>query len=254
MLYNEAAYTYLQNGAGDGEGFDIDIACEDIHFYYNYAHHNEGGGLLLCNNSSSLFTYDMNGELSQTSKQTLDGIWKNNYCKNNVFAFNGLETNTHRSAFITIARKCDDFIAENNLVLVRGDIKKQHIINCEDSKVSLNHQYRNNIFYSYTENDHPVFANYTILDPIFEGNLYHNIASGNKLQNELLLSDDKYAVLDVNDLTFDLPTNYDGYNVSKTFVPSISLLAYARQLKSQLRYDYLGQDTTDISYLGAFVK
>ena len=253
MLYNEAAYTYLQHGAGDGEGFDIDIACEDIHFYYNYAHHNEGGGLLLCNNTSSLFTYNIDGTLANTSKQSLLGIWKNNYCRNNVFAFNGIETNSHRSAFITLARQCDDFVAENNTVLVRGDIEKQHIINCEDSKVSRNHIYRNNIFHSYAEEAKPIFANYTILDPVFEGNLYHNIQDGNEIQSELVLSDDAYAVLDAQ-LDFTLPNDYDGYDVSKTFVPSTSLLEYARKLPVQLQYDYLGVDTGLLPYLGAFYK
>ena len=44
--FNEAAYTYKRNDAGDGQGFDIDIGNTDITFRYNYAHHNEGGGIL----------------------------------------------------------------------------------------------------------------------------------------------------------------------------------------------------------------
>lgn len=253
MLFNEAAYTYLQNGAGDGEGFDIDIACEDVHVYYNYAHHNEGGGLLICNNESSIFTYDKNGELADTSKKNIMGVWRNNYVRNNIFAFNGIKSNNHRSAFITVARKCDDFIAENNTVIMSSDINRQHIINCEDSKVSTGHQYRNNIFYSLTEDNHPIFANYTILNPLFEGNLYHNIADGNQIQNELLISEDLKAVTGV-DLTFDIPTEFDGYDVSKSFSPSISLLSYAGLLREQLRYDYLGQDTVGTPYLGAIKK
>ena len=203
--------------------------------------------------TSSLFTYNIDGALANTSKQSLLGIWKNNYCRNNVFAFNGIETNSHRSAFITLARQCDDFVAENNTVLVRGDIEKQHIINCEDSKVSRNHIYRNNIFYSYAEEAKPIFANYTILDPVFEGNLYHNIQDGNEIQSELVLSDDAYAILDAQ-FDFTLPNDYDGYDVSKTFIPSTSLLEYARKLPVQLQYDYLGVDTGLLPYLGAFYK
>lgn len=253
MLYNEAAYTYLQHGAGDGQGFDIDIACEDIHFYYNYAHHNEGGGLLLCNNSSTIFTYDINGELTHTSKQELPGIWKNNYCRNNIFAYNGLKENNARSAFITLARTCDDFVAENNTIIMNDEIESQHIINCEDSKVSNNHVYRNNIFYSTRTDNQPLFANYTIESPLFEGNVYCNVADGNPLQNELVVSDDLFALTDL-EFSFPVLTHFDGYEISKSFIPSQSIYKKARRLSEQLHFDYLGVDTTDISYLGAIVK
>lgn len=252
LLYNEAAYTYLQHSAGDGQGMDIDIACENVHINYNYIHDNEGGGLLLCNNDSELFTYNLDGTLANTNKVRLDGIWNNNYARNNVFYKNGLETNNHRSAFITLARRCDDFVAENNTVIIDEDISKQHIINCEDSVVSYNHAYRNNIFMSAGQNS-PIFANGTIDKPLFEGNLYFNVVSGNPLLNQLVLEDDPRAVINVNP-KIKIPTTIDGFEQIYVFEPEGSLLSYATALKRQLKYDLKGKDTTNISYLGAIAK
>jgi hypothetical protein len=252
MLFNEAAYTYLRHGAGDGEGFDIDNASSNVHVYYNYAHHNEGGGILLCNNRTSLFTYKKNGELANPNRVEMWGDWHSNYLRNNVFYNNGLATNKHRSAFITTARDVSNFTAENNTVIM-GDIKEQHIINCEDNVVSLNHTYRNNIFYSAFPGNNPVFANQTLTNPLFDGNLYHNIASGNELENQLLLSDDAKAITDI-DPKFTLPATFNGLNNAMEFVPGLELVNYAAKLGEQLKYDMKGVETTNINYLGAFVK
>ena len=251
MLYNEAAYTYMQNGSGDAQGFNVDIACEDIHFYYNYSHHNEGGGLLLCNNTSLLFTYNIDGTLTKNEKQRLVGIWNNVYCRNNVFAYNGNTNNKLRSAFITIARECYDFVAEHNTV-VTADIPGQHIINCEDTPLSYNHTYRNNIFYSAKENNQ-VFANQTLSNPLFNNNLYYNIRTGDGVQNELLLEDDVDRIVGL-DPQFNIPTELDGYEKCLMFVPNISLLEKANKVPLQLRYDLVGNITTDMHYLGAIVK
>ena len=60
---NEAGYTFLRNGGGDGEGFDIDNSCENVYFQYNYAHHNEGGGILVCNTTVELLRHDKDGNV-----------------------------------------------------------------------------------------------------------------------------------------------------------------------------------------------
>lgn len=252
MFYNEAAYTYLVNGAGDGQGFDIDNACENIYFYYNYAHHNQGGGLLLCNNKSSLFIYDKNGELVNTSKVEMVGEWKNNYARNNVFVNNGLASNNRRSGFITTARQVNNFIAENNTIIL-DNIENQHIINCEDNVVSINHIYRNNIFYTPYQISQPIFANQTLIEPQFVGNLYYNIASGNALENQLILTDDINGTFDV-DPEFVLPIDYRGFEKSLDILPGVSLLNYATLLESQLRLDLRGQSTVDVNYMGAIIK
>lgn len=248
--YNEAAYTYLQNGAGDGQGFDIDNACEDIHFCYNYAHHNEGGGLLLCNNSSDVFVYDKTGALASSAPRRLKGIWRNNFARNNVFVHNGNTQKKERSAFITLARGCDDFIAENNTVAL-GQIPGQHIINCEDTVVSYGHSYKNNIFYSVNDNG-AVFANHTIDKPLFDGNLYFQIADGKPLEGQLMLSDDRHAVLENPYLL--IPNHVDGYETAKRVVPSVSIREKAQVLAEQLRFDLLGMDTSAGPYLGAISK
>lgn len=252
IINNEAAYTYLQHGAGDGQGFDIDNACENIYFYNNYAHHNEGGGLLLCNQQTVLFVYDVKGNLTNPNKVMMMGEWKNNYIRNNVFVNNGIATNRTRSAFITTARNVSDVVAENNTVIL-GNIERQHIINCEDNVTSVNHVYRNNIFYSPFAGTNPVFANQTLANPIFEGNLYYNVASGNSLENQLVLSDDPKAITDL-DPKFTLPEIYKGYEVSHSFEPGISLLNIASQLEAQLLYDIAGNRTEGLNYLGAIAK
>ena len=142
--------------------------------------------------------------------------------------------------------------SENNTVIIDGDISKQHIINCEDSVVSYNHSYRNNIFMSTKENA-PIFANGTIDKPLFEGNLYFNVVSGNPLLNQLVLEDDPRAVINVNP-KIKIPTTIDGFEQIYVFEPEGSLMSYATALKRQLKYDLKGKDTTNISYLGAIAK
>ncbi len=248
--YNETAYTYLQNGSGDGQGFDIDNACEDIHFCYNYAHNNEGGGLLLCNNATDVFVYDESGNLISSTPARLEGIWRNNYARNNVFVNNGLASKKERSAFITLARNCSDFVAENNTV-VFGSIPSQRIINCEGATVSYRQSYRNNIFYSLEDNG-AVFANHTIDHPLFDGNLYFNLKDGQPLEGQLVLSDDEHAI--ISDPYLLVPKQLDGYESCKVVAPSISFLNQAEQLQEQMRLDLLGNNTENKSYLGAIVK
>lgn len=46
MAYNEAYGQRLVGG--DGQGYDVDINCENTLVEHNYSHHNEGGFLLVC--------------------------------------------------------------------------------------------------------------------------------------------------------------------------------------------------------------
>lgn len=253
MMYNEAAYTYLQHGAGDGEGYDIDNSCERVRVYYNYAHHNQGGGLLLCNNASELLVYKKDGSLVSTTKSRILGPWNNNVVRNNVFAFNGIASNPSRSGFITVARTCDGVVVENNTVVLDPSIQGQSIINCEDTMVSKEQIYRNNIFYCSSEASKPIFSNQTLSSPLFDGNLYFNIADGNSLENQLVLSDDQHGVTNVS-VSFDLSGNYDGFNNVTKFVPGQNLSSFAQKLPIQLRKDLNNNSTETINYLGAFVK
>lgn len=50
MQYNESYANRLVGG--DGQGFDVDINCENTLVQYNYSHDNEGGFILLCNDGA----------------------------------------------------------------------------------------------------------------------------------------------------------------------------------------------------------
>lgn len=51
MQYNESYANRLVGG--DGQGFDVDINCENVVVQYNYSHDNEGGFILICTDGST---------------------------------------------------------------------------------------------------------------------------------------------------------------------------------------------------------
>lgn len=94
IRYNEAAYSHLEHGGLDGEGFDIDIANEDVLFEYNYAHDNDGGAILLCNAETTQPLFDENGKpvLDENGKQKeyrAQGVWRRVTIRNCVAVNNG---------------------------------------------------------------------------------------------------------------------------------------------------------------------
>lgn len=252
---NEAAYTFLRNGAGDGEGFDIDISCRDIYFQYNYAHHNEGGGLLLCNSTANLLRYDAAGNCVSPNGQfeLLTGDWGNNYVRNNVFAHNGTTADISRSAFLTIVREVDDLYAYNNTVILGeiADEKKnngQSIIAFEDSKPQKNHYYANNVFYSAKPMTKAAIMEVaSVVDLKAENNLYFNI--GDQAKSDLK---DESAITTV-DPTFTLPEAYDGMAAIASFVPTnASLFTLGKLINGSLQTDMLGGVAMKVKYVGAF--
>ena len=257
--YNEAGYTYLRHGSSDGEGFDIDNTCENVYMQYNYAHHNEGGGLLICNLETTMLKFNPDGSPTTDRVQNYWGNWKNNYIRNNVFVNNGnaikKNGNVH-SAFITIARTTPNLTVENNTVIMRGDIKNQHIINSEAGAGITGHVYRNNIFYCESETAQPVFHISALKDPIFENNLYYNVKDGDSLYGQLPLGEDKKAILDI-DPQFTMPQdgNYCGLEKAYTFFSGNSAL-YQKGISvaTALKYDIVGNAATGVKYLGAFAK
>ena len=241
---NEVAYTFLRNGAGDGEGFDIDNSSVNIYFQYNYAHHNEGGGLLLCNNTAGLLRYDAQGNVVSPNGQTeqLLGEWGNNYVRNNVFAYNGLASDPSRSAFLTLARKVDDLYCYNNTVIL-GEIDGQRIINIEDVQAIDGHYYANNLFYSAE----PASARMNIgllNSPVFEHNVYYNLSGA-------------YSETDETPETFDpqidLPDSYEGMQTIASFAGSEArLYSLGVLVNGALSKDILGTAAEGIAYIGAF--
>ena len=241
---NEAAYTFLRNGAGDGEGFDIDNSCVNILFQYNYAHHNEGGGLLLCNNTAGLLRYDAQGNVVSPNGQPeqLLGEWGNNYVRNNVFAHNGLASDPSRSAFLTLARKVDDLHCYNNTVIL-GEIAEQRIINIEDVQAIDGHYYANNLFFSAE----PASARMNIgllNSPVFEHNLYYNLSGADSETGETPVTLDPQIVL---------PDSYDGRQTLASFAGGESrLYSLGVLVNGALTKDILGTAAEGIAYIGAF--
>jgi len=249
MQHNEAGYTYP--GGGDGEGFDIDNSCVDIVFQYNYAHHNEGGGLLLCNKTTTLTKYNADGTVDKTL--TEPGKWENNIIRNNIFAYNGNDLRSTRSAFITIARQVNHVYAYNNTVILRDDIWAQSIIETEDKSAGAachSHYYYNNIFYSAQ----PLDARFTITmmyDYIFSNNLYYNVS-----EEGLNAAADAQAITGINPL-FTLPEDFRGLDKLAEFAPEDSrIFTLGKYFKNmdKLRYDILGSEAGDAAYLGAIGK
>lgn len=241
---NEVAYTFLRNGAGDGEGFDIDNSSVNIYFQYNYAHHNEGGGLLLCNNTAGLLRYDAQGNVVSPNGQTeqLLGEWGNNYVRNNVFAYNGLASDPSRSAFLTLARKVDDLHCYNNTVIL-GEIAEQRIINIEDVQAIDGHYYANNLFFSAE----PASARMNIgllNSPVFEHNLYYNLSGADSETGETPVTLDPQIVL---------PDSYDGRQTLASFAGGESrLYSLGVLVNGALTKDILGTAAEGIAYIGAF--
>ncbi len=247
---NEAAYTFLRNGAGDGEGFDIDNACKNIYFQYNYAHHNEGGGLLVCNTTASLLRYDKDGNCISPNgmAESLLGAWGNNYCRNNVFAYNGKASDSSRSAFVTIARQTDNFYCYNNTVIL-GVNSKQNIINQEESPACI-HTYANNIFYSENEVDgaYSIFSGKTT----FDNNLYYNVGTPyiDKREADKVL--ETTQITDVNPQISSI-NEFDGFDKAFKFkANNQEVYNLGKILDSSLKYDLNGKLTVGVKYLGAF--
>lgn len=247
--YNEAGYTLMRNGSQDAEGFDIDNACRNIYFQYNYAHHNEGGGILVCNNTASLLRYDADGNCISPSGQpeALTGDWGNNYIRNNVFAYNGNSRDIRRSAFLTVARQADDLYAYNNTVVL-GNIPGQRIVNVEDTKTAQNHYYANNIFYSATEMELGAAASVSLIRGLIaENNLYVNVG-----ENVKTAFGEQSAVAAFDPL-FTLPSVYDGFDRVVSFKPANTLaFTLGKAIDGGLSADIAGTDTKGKNYLGAF--
>lgn len=248
---NEAAYTFLRNGAGDGEGFDIDNACKNIYFQYNYAHHNEGGGLLVCNATTSLLRYDESGTCISPNKEaeSLLGDWGNNYCRNNVFAYNGKQNDSSRSAFITIARPTNDFYCYNNTVVL-GANTRQNIINQEDG-AAFKHYYANNLIYSTStvEGLYELDAGKTV----FEHNLYYNVGTP-----YLDYRDGSYletSYIHTVDPRIEITGALDGIQSVLVYkANNADVYTLGKLVNGALSTDILKNVARDVKYIGAFAE
>ena len=252
--YNEAAYTYMRNGGQDAEGFDIDNACRNIIFRYNYAHHNEGGGLLLCNNTTTIKKYDQNGNLTD-SNVSVQGDWGDNYIYGNVFAYNGKASDSARSAFITVARAANDAYIYNNTVVMSGEIKEQNIVKVEAAGCT-NHYYYNNLFYSETANGAKFNLSSTMAYR-FDGNLFYNVTtSGISSQYNLDAVSYDPELTGLGGLSTE---DFNGFEALSFFVPenlNVSVGGSAlpeKALAAKSGEDALGNKAGD-THIGALVR
>lgn len=251
IQYNEAAYTQKDNGAGDGQGFDIDIGNSDIVFRYNYSHDNEGGGILFCNTSTLETVYDESGEI------VLDDMgipvieyrfseWDRVMVSNNVFADNAGPVAT-----------CNGYVNGicfvQNTVVVLGDEPNGKVISTNDYNNSMEMgggwTFYNNIFvargdaYSYL--DMQFCDSYEFKNNIFFG-----------------FSDAFYSqdAIDEGNFTYDpqipLPERAEGGLTGAYAFAAQAAAVYTDGMDIDVRYklDYASQDAENIDYIGAFCK
>lgn len=255
IQYNEAAYSHLENGAVDGEGFDLDIGCKDVLFQYNYAHDNAGGGLLVCNAASEIYILDENGnytfdENGKPIKKYVDGDWTNVIVRNNLFVNNGQSSGN--PAFLVASSSCKNMYVYNNIVIMRTDLMAQPLITsgnfASTAELPTGFVFKNNIFYSPVQSYGSIGLE-NMRDYTFENNVYYN------LSEELLgLVQDKSAITQ-KDPQFTIPQNLDGYDKVNEFIPANEMMfTGGSQLERMLSKDLAGQDAEGIFYFGAFCK
>ncbi len=246
---NEAAYTFLRNGAGDGQGFDIDIGNENILFQYNYSHHNEGGGILLCNLATNEVQYDKNGDMVLDEDglpitKTLASLWDKVTVRNNVFAHNAGSTVRMGGAVDGI-----DFV--NNTV-IQSSTKRMNIVSSgpfgPTSTPGKNWRIMNNIFVLKSEA--------TVGFDISFGSgveMSNNVFFGyeEKFVTEIAVNKD-YLTVDpgLGDCVAE-----NGLDGMKAFIPTNGdLMSAGVLLKNMSEVDYSGNSAKDVNYVGAFCK
>jgi hypothetical protein len=231
MQFNEVAYTHLENGGGDGEGLDVDIACVNTLVQYNYVHHNDGGGLLVCNNRSD------------------DGIGNHQgtVIRNNVFFDNGKDTD--KAAFLTVSSAVGKTDVYNNIIMVSNRLTNPLFIlsaDWADIGKSTDFIFRNNILIATAE----VNANFElsyINGCVFDNNLAYQIGNvKTKIgDNNLLTYDPKITVPDV----------IDGYVNGLKFKPAEpNVFKDGIVFNSMSDTDMAGNPTQGVKYIGAFCK
>ncbi len=253
--FNEAAYTYLRNGSGDGEGFDIDIGNRNIIFQYNYAHHNEGGGLLCGSCGSEMVLYDENGDFIPDE----DGLPRIEYLlpeskdfviRNNVFVDNDV-----RGA--NIGGYVSNYTFENNLLVMPGKSETELFVENVDFN-STNTKgsglaWRNNIFICRGGLSAGFSMAFTSDDYSYDSNVFWGFSEESlKLVKEQLGEHLKNMIVEDPGIALDNP-DFMGLEAMYNYKPSnADMLKGALPLTETNRYDAEGVDVTGIQYFGAF--
>ena len=252
--FNEAGYTYLQNGAGDGQGFDIDIGNSNILFQYNYSHHNEGGGVLLCNGSTEDVLYDENGDYVRDEDglpviKTVVPDWTDNILRNNVFVDNG-------GFSVDIQGYVKNITFENNTVVTPGNSDSEIMISSKDFHstgiVGGGWKFNNNIFVSHGGTgggfDMSFCDGYSYDSNVFWGFPEDYAQKVQELLGEnmknMITADPGIALDNLQIMGLEAMYQFKSTNED--------MLKDALPLAEMNRYDAEGKDVTDIQYFGAF--
>lgn len=258
IQFNEAAYTHYRY---DGQGFDIDIANRNILFQYNYSHNNWGGGLLLCNTGGYSVQYDKEGnylldEDGCPVQKYMIGDWRDIVVKNNVFVDN-------RWADLIFSGKVDDVLIENNTIVKLGnsmygyqqkDQDQGLVIETKDFSVGVpgtNWTIRNNIFYSRKireQSEYEFQMQEFSQEYLLENNIYYGFSEELKATMEEY-GEKNYRVIDPQFANMEAGI---GYEYAKGFIPqNPEINQGAARLSLLLKYDFLGNEVTNLSYYGA---
>ena len=246
MQYNEAAYTHKQNGAGDGQGFDIDIGNCNITFRFNYSHHNQGGGILLCTNGSKVPVYNEDGTPVYDDEFGLPvleyrTIWENVTVANNVFADNDDAVFTHSDSLKNLS-------IVNNTIIMKGESGREKIAEANgffNNILNENVEISNNIFYLRNKREISFEVVYTPELKV-ENNLFYNFNdsvfdSVNAFNNCFI------------DPGFKNVSAENGFeNALKFRVTDAKILAAGKFLAVMNAEDYAGESVNKKNYIGAF--
>lgn len=247
--YNEAAYTHLPVGTGDGQGFDIDIGNQNILFQYNYSHHNEGGGILLCNHPTDEIVYNEDGSFVQDE----DGLplvekrhtdWKDVIIRNNVFADNG-KTVFH------IQGKIENLFIENNTMVIPGEAGDQGIVRSNewgDTTVTAKDWYfDNNIFYLRNKRSSKFEIDFCP-NAKFRNNVFYNFED-NFLTDKVINDSNCYTF----NPKLEKAEAKQGIEYMANFIPKeAKCFSDGRFLNVMAQKDALGNIAKEKSYIGAF--
>jgi hypothetical protein len=228
MQFNEAAYTHLENGGGDGEGLDVDIACINALVQFNYVHHNDGGGLLICSGKSELGIADHRGTV----------------VRNNVFFDNGKDA--ERPAFLAISSSVKSVEIYNNMILATNRFSDQRFISSADygeSGKASDFKFRNNIFFA-TSKMSAIFDLTYILNCSFVNNLAYNVSVN--------FNDSKLFNYNPG---ITIPNVTNGYENGLKFKPTEpKIFQNGTTFNGMSEKDMGGASTKGKKYLGAFCE
>lgn len=246
--YNEAAYTHLPSGTGDGQGFDIDIGNSNILFQYNYSHNNQGGGILLCNRPSEEIIYNADGTFVMDEdklpvSEKRHSNWETVVIRNNVFVDNG-------DATFHIQGKIEKLSIENNTIIIPGENSEQGIVKSNawgDGNITgKDWRFVNNIF-ALRQKRASKFELDFCPDAVVENNVFYNFEDTFLTQKVK-----KHTNSHTYNPGLDMRAEAGLANMA-AFIPSESkCLESGIILKRMTSADFAQNLAKDIKYVGAF--